>query len=134
MAENTRPDATQRDANVKTTYIVHVCVVQVASVLTAWRRGGDEGVSQLEGQAENEGDGRIHRGDMHTKKRWIWTNTTLIMGALYVILGWTINMIARLYLLPAYTCLCIISTYIYMVGRYDIYMYMYYIYMSSLLQ
>ena len=38
----------------------------------------DEGVSQLEGQAENEGDRRIHRGDMHTKKRWIWTNTTLI--------------------------------------------------------
>ena len=39
-------------------------------------------------------------------------------------------MIARLYLLPAYK-LCIISTYIYMVGRYDIYTYMYYIYMSS---
>ena len=42
-------------------------------------------------------------------------------------------MIARLYLLPAYK-LCIISTYIYMVGRYDIYTYMYYIYMSSLVQ
>ena len=26
MAENTRPDATQRDANVKTTYIVYTCV------------------------------------------------------------------------------------------------------------
>ena len=41
-----------------------------------------DGISQLEGQAENEEDRRIHRGDMHTKKRWIWTNTTLIMASM----------------------------------------------------
>ena len=77
---------------------------------------------------------------MHTKKRWIWTNTTLIMASMLGV-DYKINMIARLYLLPAYTCLCVISTYIYMVGRYDIYMYihvfrslLYYIYMSSLVQ
>ena len=52
-----------------------------------------DGISQLEGQAENEGDRRIHRGDMHTKKRWIWTNTTLIMASM---LGVDYIMIARL--------------------------------------
>ena len=100
-------------------YSVHVCVWSRLPVCGS--EGWDEGVSQVEGQAENEGDRQIHRGDMHTKKRWIWTNTTLIMASM---LGCTINMIVRL--LPAYTCLCIISTYIYM--------YMYYIYMSSLVQ
>ena len=69
---------------------------------------------------------------MHTKKRWIWTNTTLIMASM---LGVDYKYdCTTIYLLPAYTCLCIISTYIYMVGRYDIYTYMYYIYMSSLVQ
>ena len=39
-----------------------------------------DGISQLKGQAENEGDRRTHRGDMHTKR--IWTNTTLIMASM----------------------------------------------------
>ena len=68
MAENTRPDATQRDANVKTTYIVYTCVCGPGCQCVNCVEVRD-GISQLEGQAENEGDKRIQRGDMHTKKR-----------------------------------------------------------------
>ena len=55
MAENTRLDATQRDAN--DVHCTCVCGPGCQCVNCVEAR---DGISQLEGQAENEGDRRIH--------------------------------------------------------------------------